>query len=161
MLEAFVLLAQLVAANPAVDPPGPPPLDPRGVYTTHNLHVDDERELVLTKDATGRTVRALLRRYDGKPMTCPHFYAWISSNYSCTNNCSATYTADGEAGSNVNRYAACSAAREELCAEATCSSGSYLFCSLNYSESGWNNYTGSCSYWEIRPCVVADDCSVE
>ena len=157
MLEALVLLAQLTAAVPQ----GPPPLDPNGVYTTHNLHLDDERELVLTRDARGRTVRAQMRRYDAKPMTCPNFFAWISSDYTCTGNCTSYYTAFGDEGSNVNRYTACSAARDELCASATCGSGSYTFCNLNYSESGWNNYTGSCTYWEIRACPVADDCSVE
>jgi hypothetical protein len=161
MLEALVLLTQLATA-----PQGPPPLDPNGIYTTSTVKLDAERYVVLTLDKNGRAIRAGLRRYDGKQMTCPTFWAWIQSTYTCSGAwCGSTYTASGDEGSNVNRYTACSAARDELCASAfaQCASvsGSYMFCSLNYSYSGWNGYTGACDYWELRDCPVADDCSVE
>lgn len=160
MLEVLVLLTQLATA-----PKGPPPLDPNGIYTKTEIRLDDERYVVMTLDQNGRPVRASVRRYDGVPMTCPTWWAWISSTYTCNGNCGSYYTAYGSEGSNVNRPAACEAARTELCtaAMANCASqnGSYEFCSLNYSYSGWNNYTGSCDYWEFRDCPVADDCSVE
>ena len=149
MPYVIILLAQLVAAHPNAE------------STTVNMQIDHEREIVLTQDANGKPIRALLRRYDGKPMTCPTFFAWISSRYTCNGNCASSFTATGDDGSDVNRYAACMAARTELCAEATCSSGSYQFCSLNYSYSGWNGGTGSCSYTELHDCPVPDDCTVE
>ena len=151
MLHILVLLSQLTSA-----PQLPADLDEVGAI----VRLDAEREAVVTYGSDGKPVHALVRRIDGRPMTCDTFMAWFSQNYTCNGSCSSTLPAHGWGMSNAGRYAACEAARADACAEATCSSGSYMFCSLNYSYSGWNGGSG-CNYYQFRDCAVPDDCSVE
>ena len=154
MLQILILLAQLTSA-----PPLPPPVD-EAPSVTATIRLDDEREAVVTYGADGKPVRAVVRRIDGQPMTCDTFMAWHSQNSACNGSCSSTLLAHGWGRANAGRYAACEAARADACAEATCSSGSYMHCSLNYSYSGWNGGSG-CNYYQFRDCPVPDDCSVE
>jgi hypothetical protein len=88
------------------------------------------------------------------------FFAWHRQIYTCSGNCgSAWNNASGSEGSNSSRLAACEAARATACSEATCQSGTYQFCTLQYSYSGTNGGTGSCTYNQIRDCAVGDDCT--
>ncbi|HYC92112.1 MAG TPA: hypothetical protein VEO54_23060 [Thermoanaerobaculia bacterium] len=147
MIHLIVILAQLATA-------------PQQALPTESFPLDSEREAVITLGLDGKPVQAVVRRFDGKPMTCETYFAWHRQYYTCTGNCGATYVTSGSEGSNSSRLAACEAAKATACSFATCQSGTYQYCSLQYSYSGWNGGTGSCTYGQIRDCPVADDCTV-
>ena len=144
MLHVFLLLAQLEVT-------------PQQLPTT-TFPLDAEREAIVTLGPDGRPVQAVVRRFDGQPQTCSTYLAFFRQRYSCNGSCASTFSAQGQAGSNVSRTAACEAAKADACADATCSSGTYMFCSLDYSYSMWNGGGGGCTYTQERDCVVPDSC---
>ncbi len=144
MIHLLVILAQLAT------PPQP--------LATETFPLDSEREAVITLGLDGKPVQAVVRRFDGKPMTCETYFAWHRQYYTCTGNCGAVYSASGSEGSNSSRLEACEAAKATACSFATCQSGTYQHCSLQYSYSGWNGGSG-CSYGQIRDCPIPDDCT--
>lgn len=125
------------------------------------LPLDSEREAVITVGLDGKPTQAVIRRFDGKPMTCDTYFAAFSQTYTCNGNCATPLTASATATSNSSRAEACAEARAAACTAATCSSGSYQFCDLQYAYSLWNGNTGSCTYSIRLACEVTDDCSVD
>jgi hypothetical protein len=91
-------------------------------------------------------------------MTCETYIAFFSQEYTCNGSCASTFTAQGQGGSFVSRAAACAAAKAAACANATCSSGTYGFCSLNESYSLTNGGGGGCTYNFERACIMTDSC---
>jgi hypothetical protein len=146
VLHFIVILAQLAT------PPQP--------LATETFPLDSEREAVITLGLDGKPVQAVVRRFDGKPMTCDTYFAAFSQTYTCNGNCGAPLTASATAASNYSRAEACSEARAAACASATCSSGSYQFCTLRWSYSLWNGNTGSCTYTIRLACDLDDDCAI-
>lgn len=147
MIHLIVIVAQLAAA-------------PQQQLPTTTFSIDAEREAVITLGPDGEPVQAVVRRFDGKPMTCETYFAWHRQYYTCNGSCSSVYTASGAEGSNSSRLQACEAAKAEACSFATCQSGTYTHCGIAYFYAGWNGGSG-CTYGEIHGCVVADDCTVE
>lgn len=147
MTYMFLLLAQLIA--------------PANAPATTTMLLDAEREVVLTLGADGAPVAAVIRRFDGKPMTCDTYFAAFSQTYTCNGNCATAMTASASRTSNFSRAEACEAARADACAAATCTSGTYQLCTQNYRYSLWNGNTGSCTYSVRLACEVTEECSLE
>ncbi len=145
MIYMFLLLAQL-GTSPQQLP-------------TVTVALDAEREAIVTLRPDGSFVQAVVRRYDGKPMTCETYLAFFSQEYTCNGSCASTIMVQGQGGSFVSRGAACAAAKADACANATCSPGTYGFCSLNYSYSITNGGGGGCTYNHERDCIMTDSCS--
>lgn len=155
MIYALVILAQLTV----VPPPAPPDgafCDESLITTTVNL--DDGRVLTILREPTGRPVQAIVRRLDGKPMTCDPYFAWVSHLFTCGASCEggAPYQANGTAGG-TSRSNACLNARNDGCAQTACSPGTYTYCGFVEAFSGVAN--GNCWYGSLHDCLVQDDCS--
>jgi hypothetical protein len=144
MIYMFLLLAQLGTSSPQLP--------------TTTIALDADREAVVTLGVDGKPVQAVVRRFDGQQMTCETYLAFFSQEYTCNGSCATTINASGQGGSFSSRAAACSAAKAQACANATCSSGTYQLCSLNYSYSMTNGGTGSCTYYQERDCIMTDSC---
>lgn len=159
MIYALVILAQLTAAPPPVLPDGA--FCDEGLITT-TLNLDEGRVLTTLREPTGRPVRALLRRLDGKPMTCDPFFAWVSHYFTCGASCEGgvPYQANGHMGG-TTRANACLNARNDGCSQTACSPGTYRYCGFIEAFSG--AAYGNCVYGELRDCVgsggLTDDCS--
>ncbi len=154
MIYALLILAQLTVVSPSAPIDGAI-CDESLITTTVNL--DDGRELVISRDPTGRPVQAILRRLDGKPMTCDPYFAWVSHNFHCGGNCDGgAYTANGHMGG-TSRSNACVNARNDGCSQTACSPGTYQYCGLIEAFSGVAN--GNCVYQSLHDCFVQDDCS--
>jgi hypothetical protein len=153
MVAVVILLTQLSATLP-------PQIHPDDLEATI-IRMDNEREVVVTHTADGTPVRAVVRRLDGKKMTCDRYLAWFANKYTCDGNCGSYLTVSGSASSNINRNDACEKARADACSRAICTTGSYQFCDLIYQYSASLDTGSECSYSQYHNCWTADDCSVE
>jgi hypothetical protein len=155
MLYAMLLLAQVVSAQPSL----PPEMPSEAALTETIVTLDEEREAVLKRDADGKLVEAIVRRFDGRAMTCDPYFAWVSQEYTCTGNCGNSYQANGHYGG-TSRSNACANARADMCSQASCSGGTYSFCSLIEAESA-QLYSSSptCAYATFRACLIDENCN--
>lgn len=156
MITAFVLLAQLVGNAPLL-PAEAPECDESMIQTTMKLN--DDLQMTVIRDVTGRPNRAVVRRFDGKPMTCEPFFAWVSHDFSCGQGCGNPYTANGHAGGS-SRWNACTNARQDGCAQTACSPNTYEYCSTGEKWTGTlMTGGGECTYYQVNPCIINDNCS--
>lgn len=156
MIYALVILAQLTLV--------PPPAPPDGAFCDESLiettvKLDDGRMLTISREPmTGRPIRAVVRRFDGKPMTCDPYFAWVSHKFRCdAGDCNAGWYQANGVGGGTTRQNACINARDDGCAQTACSPGTYQYCEWVEGFSGIAN--GSCVYQELHTCWVQDDCS--
>jgi hypothetical protein len=152
MIYALLLLSRLLAqTTPAVPSVN---VGPDDQLVTTTMKLDDTKELTVTRNAAGQPVRAIVRRVDGKRMTCDPYFAWVETTYSCGGGqtCSSAYTAYGHAGG-TSRSNACANAKADGCAATGCYPGSYQWCSLVEAVSGvYYDAGGVCGYDLISNC---------
>lgn len=152
MIYVLMLLAPLLA-DPVSAPSVNIPSDEALVATTMKL--DDSRELVVMKNALGQPVRAIVRRIDGKQMTCDPYFAWVTTEYHCGGggeSCDFPYTAYGHSGG-TSRSSACANAKADGCVSTGCYPGGYQWCSLIEAVSGvYYDASGGCGYDLISNC---------
>ncbi|HYH07178.1 MAG TPA: hypothetical protein VEK11_08995 [Thermoanaerobaculia bacterium] len=107
------------------------------------------------RNAMGQPVRAIVRRYDGKRMTCDPYFAWVTTDYHCggSETCTNTaYTAYGHAGG-TSRANACANAKADGCASTGCYPGGYQWCALQEAVSGvYYDAGGGCGYDLLSNC---------
>src|SRR6202008_153854 len=158
MILAMLLLA--LADDPSI--PTPAVLgnsDEQLVQTV--IKLDETREVLMMRDATGKPVRAIVRRIDGKPMmTCDPYWAWVSHDFHCGQGCGNPYTANGSAGG-ASRANACLNARNDGCSQTACSPPSaYVYCGFIAAFAGqYYDANPGCGYEFLHDCLVDDDCS--
>lgn len=156
MIHALVILAQLTVV--------PPSLPVEGAFCDENvvtttLKIGTDRLLTVQREPSGRPIRAILKRVDGKPMTCDAYFAWVSHDFACGQGCSNPYTANGHAGG-TSRSNACTNARNDGCSQTACSPGTYQYCGYIEAVSGvYYNAGGTCGYQDLHDCLVNDNCS--
>jgi hypothetical protein len=156
MIAAFVLLAQLVGNQPLL-PAEAQECGETAIQTTMKLN--DDLQLTVSRDVTGRPLRAVVKRFDGKPMTCEPFFAWIAHDFSCGQGCSNPYTANGHAGGS-SRFNSCTNARQDGCAQTACAPSTYEYCATGEKFSGTLlSGGGECTYYQLNNCVINDNCS--
>ena len=157
MIATFVLLAQLVHAQPAQPVLPPAECDANSMVST--IRLDDQLEMTLTRDAAGAPVKAVVRRMDGRRMTCDAYFAWVSHDFHCGQGCNNPYTANGHAGG-TSRSNACANAKADGCSQTACSPGTYGFCGTIESVNGIFNGDegGGCSYGGMQYCLVSGIC---
>jgi hypothetical protein len=151
MIYVLLLLARLTA-QPAPAPS--PDLTPDEDLVATAMKLDDSRELIVMRNATGQPVRAIVRRFDGKQMTCDAYFAWVTTEYHCGGGqtCASAYTAYGHAGG-TSRANACANAKADGCAATGCYPGGYQWCALVEAVSGvYYNAGGGCGYNFISNC---------
>jgi hypothetical protein len=151
---AYVLLLLVCLSAPSVPAPSVV-VSPEEDLVTTTVTLDDSRELTVMRNATGQPVRAIVRRMDGKQMTCDPYFAWVTTTYHCGGGetCSNTaYTAYGHAGG-TSRSDACANAKADGCASTGCYPGGYQWCSLVEAVSGvYYDAGGGCGYNLISNC---------
>jgi hypothetical protein len=152
MLYVLLLLARLVP------PPAPAPsgnVTPEENLVATTMKLDESRELIVMRNAMGQPVRAIVRRYDGKRMTCDPYFAWVTTDYHCggSETCTNTaYTAYGHAGG-TSRANACANAKADGCASTGCYPGGYQWCALQEAVSGvYYDAGGGCGYDLLSNC---------
>lgn len=163
MIATFVLLAQLVHAQPVqpVVPAGPAECDDANSMVS-TFRLDEQREMTLTRNAAGAPIRAVVKRIDGRQMTCDPYLAWVSHDFHCgqAGACSNYYTANG-VGGGTSRSAACLAAKADGCSQTACSPGTYGYCGTVEAVNGIFNGSegGGCSYGGMQYCSIGGLCT--
>jgi len=145
MLHVLVLLAQMTVTSPALSPQ-----DEALIATT--VPLGNNIEMTVMRNAQGEAVRAIVRRTDGKQMTCDPYFAWVTHDYACDGCANGTYTVYGHAGG-TSRSNACANAKADGCAYAVCNPGTYSYCQLIEAVSGvYYDAGGTCGYQLLQNC---------
>jgi hypothetical protein len=155
-LAAMILAATIVSPTSPVSPLSPD--QTRSVTVTKGAHQVD-----IVRDLQGKIVRMVVRRTDGKAMSnCEAYSATLEHTYGCqSGDCTNGWSVATGVGYGASEEDACSAAKAEMCQNASCSYGSYQYCATTmtqvYTLAGEQG--GGCVYYGSGSCFISADCN--
>jgi hypothetical protein len=153
------LLVSLWLSTSAVAAPAPPPAiepvtatllrkAPPSVITKRGLRLE------LVREPGGKVSRLIVKRQDGRPMTCDAYMALMEQEYACYGGQCYTYNyLETGSGFGSTQEDACAAARSDMCASSA-GCPSYQFC---YTLTDWSGVLayeqgGGCVYYYAGTC---------